>query len=220
MRLEFYFCTALELPENMPPVLNGLLFGLIFIFAVGPSFFLLIQNSVEYGFKRGALIAVGISLSDILFVSLTLVGMSSIISDPAHAQLLSIIAAIILVIFGIYYFIRKPKIKHEEIINGRGALRFIFKGFLINIFNPTIILFWITMSTTVSANYNYSWSDKRSFFIGMLITIFVSDMAKAYLANHVRSFITVKSVKVFNRIVGSALVIFAASLLFQSTVEL
>jgi threonine/homoserine/homoserine lactone efflux protein len=203
----------------MPPLVNGLLFGLIFIFAIGPSFFLLIQNSVEYGFRRGALIALGISLSDILFVSLTLIGMSSIISDPANAQTLSIIAAIILVVFGVYYFLRKPKIQHDEVIDGHGALRFLFKGFLINIFNPTIILFWITMSSTVSANYSYTWSEQRNFFIGMLITILVSDLAKAYLANHVRSFITVRSVQVFNRVVGSALVIFAASLLFSSSMD-
>lgn len=201
----------------MPPIVNGLLFGLVFIFAIGPSFFLLIQNSMEYGFKRGVLIALGISLSDILFVTLTLVGMASLISDPANARVLSIVAAIILVIFGIYYFIRTPKIIQEELIDGHGALRFILKGFLINVFNPTIILFWITLSSSVSANYSYNWSDQRSFFIGMLITIFISDLAKAYLANHLRSFITIKSVQIFNRVVGSALVIFAASLLFGTS---
>ena len=201
----------------MPPIINGLLFGLIFIFAIGPSFFLLIQNSVEYGFRRGALIALGISLSDILFVTLTLIGMASLISDPANATILSVVAAIILVIFGVYYFLRKPKIKNEEIIDGHGALRFIFKGFLINIFNPTIILFWITLSSSVSANYSYNWNEQRNFFVGILITILVSDLAKAYLANHVRSFITVRSVQIFNRVVGSALVIFAASLLFNTS---
>ena len=201
----------------MPPIINGLLFGLIFILAIGPSFFLLIQNSVEYGFRRGALIALGISLSDILFVTLTLIGMASLISDPANATILSVVAAVVLVIFGVYYFIRKPKIKNEEIIDGHGALRFIFKGFLINIFNPTIILFWITLSSSVSANYSYNWSEQRNFFIGILITILVSDLAKAYLANHVRSFITVRSVQIFNRVVGSALVIFAASLLFNTS---
>lgn len=203
----------------MPPIVNGLLFGLIFIFAIGPSFFLLMQNSVEYGFRRGALIAIGISLSDILFVGLTLIGMASLISDPANAKVLSIVAAIVLVVFGVYYFMRKPKIENDEIINGHGAIRFLFKGFLINIFNPTIILFWITLSSTVSANYSYNWGEQRNFFIGVLLTILVSDFAKAYLANHLRSFITVKSVQVFNRVVGSALVIFAASLLFSSSLN-
>ena len=77
----------------MPALLNGLLFGLVFIFAIGPSFFLLIQSSIEYGFKKGALIAVGISLSDLLFVSITLLGLSAIISDPENAIIFSYIAA-------------------------------------------------------------------------------------------------------------------------------
>jgi threonine/homoserine/homoserine lactone efflux protein len=201
----------------MPPFLNGLLFGLVFIFAIGPSFFLLIQNSIEYGFKRGAFIALGISLSDVLFVTLTLIGMASMLEEPGNEHILAVVAAIILIVFGVYYFLRKPKINHDEIITGHGVLRFMFKGFLINIFNPTIILFWITLSSTITANYDYTWAAQRNFFVGILVTIFISDLAKAYLANHVRSFITVRSVKLFNRLVGGVLVIFAASLLFSNS---
>ena len=200
----------------MPALLNGLLFGLVFIFAIGPSFFLLIQSSIEYGFKKGALIAVGISLSDLLFVSITLLGLSAIISDPENTIIFSYIAASILAVFGIYSFLKKPVINNEESIeNGRGTFRFIAKGFLINIFNPTIILFWITLSSTISTTYDYSWTEKRSFFIGLLITILSSDLLKAYLANNVRSMITIRSIKIFNQIVGSVLVIFAISLIFK-----
>ena len=200
----------------MPAFLNGLLFGLVFIVAIGPSFFLLIQNSIEYGFKKGAFIAIGISLSDVLFVLITLLGLSAIISDPENTSLFSYIAAIILGVFGIYSFVRKPVINNDETIaNGRGVFRFLAKGFLINIFNPTIILFWITLSSTISTTYDYTWAEKRSFFIGLLITIITSDILKAYLANNVRSFITVRSVKIFNQLVGGILVVFALSLIFK-----
>jgi threonine/homoserine/homoserine lactone efflux protein len=200
----------------MPAILNGLLFGLVFIFAIGPSFFLLLQNSIEYGFKKGAFIAVGISLSDILFVSLTLIGLSAILSEPEYAKIFSFIAAGILGVFGIYSIVKKPVINSEEAIaNGHGTFRFIAKGFLINVFNPTIILFWITLSSTISTGYDYSLADKRNFFIGMLITILSSDILKAYLANNLRSFITIRTVKIFNRIVGGILVIFALSLIFK-----
>ncbi len=200
----------------MPAFFNGLLFGLIFIFAIGPSFFLLIQNSIEYGFKKGVLIAVGISLSDMLFVTLTLVGVAAFFSNPDYAEALSLIAAAILGAFGIYSFVRKPVIHETDaLIEGHGPLRFILKGFLLNIFNPTIALFWITLSSTISTNYDYTWSEKAYFFVGLLVTILSTDMVKAYLANHVRSFITVRSVRIFNRLVGSVLVIFALSLIFN-----
>jgi len=200
----------------MPALFNGLLFGLVFVFAIGPSFFLLIQNSIEYGFKKGAFIAIGISLSDILFVSITLLGLSAIISDPENAKLFSYVAASILAVFGIYSFFKKPKINNEESLeNSRGIFRFIAKGFLINIFNPTIILFWITLSSTISTTYDYTWTEKRSFFIGLLITILISDLLKAYLANNVRAMITLRSIKIFNQLVGSVLVIFAISLIFK-----
>lgn len=200
----------------MPAFFNGLLFGLVFIFAIGPSFFLLIQNSIEYGFKKGVLIALGISLSDMLFVTLTLVGVAAFFSNPEYAQVLSLIAAAILGVFGIYSFFRRPVIHSTDtLIKGHGALRFILKGFLLNIFNPTIALFWITLSSTISTNYAYTWTEKTWFFAGLLVTILSTDLSKAYLANHVRSFITVRSVKIFNRLVGSVLVIFALSLIFN-----
>ncbi|MEN8249226.1 MAG: LysE family transporter [Bacteroidota bacterium] len=200
----------------MPAFLNGLLFGLVFIFAIGPSFFLLIQNSIQYGFRKGAFIALGISLSDVLFVSLSLIGMATIFTSPENARIFSYIAASILIVYGIYSFIKTPVIDNDtEIIDGNGILRFLMKGFLINVFNPTIILFWITLSTSVSSSYSYSWPEERNFFIGMLVTILVTDLAKAYLSNHVRSFITVHAIRIFNRVVGSALVLFALSLLFK-----
>lgn len=200
----------------MSALINGLLFGLVFVFAIGPSFFLLIQNSIEYGFKKGIFIALGISLSDILFVTLTLIGVDAFFSNPEYSGVLSIIAATILGVFGVFSILRKPVIHEEDaIIEGHGALRFIIKGFLLNIFNPTIALFWITLSSTISTNYDYTWSEKRYFFVGLLITILSTDLVKAYLANHVRSFITVRSVKIFNRLVGSVLVIFALSLIIK-----
>lgn len=200
----------------MPALINGLIFGLVFVFAIGPSFFLLIQNSIEYGFRKGAYIALGISLSDVLFVTLTLIGLSAIFSDPENSVLFTLIAASILASFGIYSFIKTPKIKNDEtIIEGHGILRFVGKGFLINIFNPTVILFWVTLSSTISTSYDYTWADKRYFFIGLLITIFSTDLIKAFLANHVRSFITIRSIKIFNQLVGGVLVVFALSLVFK-----
>jgi len=200
----------------MPALINGLFFGLVFVFAIGPSFFLLIQNSIEYGFRKGAYIALGISLSDVLFVALTLIGLSAIFSNPENSTLFTLIAASILATFGIYSFVKKPKINNDEtIVDGHGVLRFVAKGFLINIFNPTIVLFWITLSSTISTSYNYSWTEKRYFFIGLLITIFSTDLIKAFLANHVRTFVTIRSIKIFNRLVGGVLVIFALSLIFK-----
>ncbi len=193
-----------------------MLFGLVFVFAIGPSFFLLIQNSIEHEFKKGTLIAIGISLSDISFVTLILVGFSAIISDPDHTVAFSYIGAGILAAFGIYSLVKKAKITNEETIKpGHGLIRFAAKGFLINIFNPAIILFWITLSSTISTTYSYSWQDKRAFFAGMLITMLSADLAKAFLANRIRELITVKGVRLMNRLIGFILIGFGLSLVIK-----
>ncbi|MEQ9007485.1 MAG: LysE family transporter, partial [Ekhidna sp.] len=60
----------------MPPIINGLIFGLIFIFALGPAFFALIQTSIQQGLKKAIFLAIGISVSDVFYVIIVLLGMA------------------------------------------------------------------------------------------------------------------------------------------------
>ncbi len=60
---------------------NGLAFGIIF--SIGPAFFLLIQTSIEQGFKKAALVAFGISLADILYVVMIMRGVTSLLEKPS-----------------------------------------------------------------------------------------------------------------------------------------
>ena len=106
----------------MHPILNGLFFGLIFIFSFGPAFFSLIQTSVQKGFKRAIFLAIGISLSDVCFASLALMGVSSLLEDPKIKLWIGLIGSIVLLAYGLYNWfkkvenIEKTKVIAQEII--------------------------------------------------------------------------------------------------------
>ncbi|MBI3218462.1 MAG: LysE family transporter [Bacteroidetes bacterium] len=50
----------------MEIVFNGIKFGVVLAFLIGPVFFTIIQTSIERGFWKGALVALGVSVSDVI----------------------------------------------------------------------------------------------------------------------------------------------------------
>ena len=61
-------------PDQMEIILNGIISGLVLALLVGPVFFTILQTSIERGFGSGALVAIGVSLSDAFYITLTYLG--------------------------------------------------------------------------------------------------------------------------------------------------
>lgn len=199
----------------MTPFLNGLLFGLIFIFSLGPAFFSLVQTSVQKGLTKAILLAVGISLSDIAFVVLALMGVTSWLESDNFKIGLSIVGAVVLISYGIYSWFKKPKIYANDVegkdLNG---LKYVVKGFFLNGFNPFILVFWMGIIGLVSVQFEYSTAQQPYFFAGVLITIFTMDLLKAFISNRLRSIVTPNSILIMNRSVGVILILFGLHMFY------
>jgi len=200
----------------MHPILTGLFFGLIFIFSFGPAFFSLIQTSVQKGFKKAVFFAVGISLSDICFATLALMGVSSLLENPKVKIWMGSIGAIVLIAYGIYNWFKKAKVYPNKIAGDTDLtyLKYLVKGFILNGFNPFIVVFWLGLVGVVAVNYDYSIEEQRYFFTGVLITIITFDILKAFLANRLRTFVTPKRILIMNRSVGVILALFGLNLIY------
>ena len=94
----------------MSQYLNGLLFGLIFAFSFGPGFFSLIQTSVQRGLKKSLFLVLGISLSDVVYVTLAILGVASFLKNEEVRFWLAIVGATVLIAYGIYSWFKKPQI--------------------------------------------------------------------------------------------------------------
>lgn len=200
----------------MPPFLNGLLFGLIFIFSFGPGFFALIQTSITRGIKPALYTAAGISLSDAFYVSLVLLGIANYLEDSEVRLWMGIIGLIVIVTYAIYSWFKKPKIyTQSDLVETKiNSLKFFAKGFLLNGLNPFILIFWIGIISVVTVNYEYSIDQQKYFFGGVLSTIIIMDTIKVLLANRLKHLITPSIILVLNRSVGVILLLFGLRIFY------
>jgi len=191
-------------------IFNAILFGLVVAVLIGPVFFTLIQTSLEKGFDKAILVAVGISLSDIIYILLAHLGFSQIFENSGYNELISIIGGVFLVGFGLFNLFKPVKTIHraKTDLKGEGFYRFIFKGLLINGLSPFVLIFWFGAMTLATVEYGYTGYNLLLFFTVIIAVIFASDLVKAYLANKLRNLITTKLLKRLNIVVGVALILF------------
>lgn len=200
----------------MPSYLTGIIFGLVFIFSLGPGFFALIQTSVQKGFKKAAVLAIGISCSDIAYVALALMGAVSVLEQPVIRLWLGTGGAIVLITYGVYSWFKKPRVYENRHTSESDIsyLKYLLKGFILNGFNPFIVVFWVGIVSMVAVNYNFEGSDRIYFFAGVLTTILSTDLIKAFLAHRLRQLVTPKKIRILNRSVGVILILFGIQMIY------
>ena len=200
----------------MMPFFNGVAFGLVLILSLGPAFFLLVQTSIEKGFKKAAFIAFGISLGDIFFVVLIMKGVTSLLEDASVKFWAGIIGVILLILFGLFSFFKKPNLTTTSKKPAPDSYyKSFITGFVFNFFNPSTVVFWLSLVSIVQINFGYTGSQKGFFFAGILFAIISTDLTKSFLAGKLNRFLTVRAVNLLNKVVGIILVGFGVVLLTQ-----
>lgn len=199
---------------------KGVFFGLMLALLIGPVFFALIQTSIEKGFASGAGMAVGIAISDSMYVLIASFGVALMSNSQYFQMWLGWVGGIIMVLFGIVNFFKKVKEKGEGItVTGKGNLsKQIIKGFLLNGVNPFVLLFWIGIASMVSLTFRYPLNLQVVFFCAIIVTVLLLDLVKAFAANKLRRLLTPKFFTWMNRIVGIVLV-FSGFRLFYFAME-
>lgn len=198
-------------------LLKGITLGLLLAISVGPIVFTVIKQSISNGYKGGLAFIAGISLSDILLVIFANLFTNLFDILNAHKKMLSVIASIFLIITGVYFlFFKKAKLVDvDEIKNpDRGHyFKKIAAGFIMNIFNPGIMVFWLTTATTFS---NHTINLRILIFATALLIALAADVAKVLLADKIRQQLTPKNIHRVDQLNGLILVLFGiAIILFQ-----
>jgi threonine/homoserine/homoserine lactone efflux protein len=198
------------------PLLSGIASGLLLAVLIGPVFFALLQTSIERGFRSGVLLAVGVMLSDAVCAALCFLGYSQLNITESFHESLAIFGGLILVGFGITTLFKKPVLHAQTDIRagGRpGTYRYVFKGFALNAINPSVLLFWAAMVTLGSVQHGYNGMQIGVFLGSIIFTVLSTDVAKAYVATRLRSYLTLTLITWMNRSVGIAMVGFGLKLL-------
>jgi len=193
-------------------VISGIGFGLVLTFLTGPVFFALIKTSIEKGFHAGVALALGVVSSDIVFVGGILFG-SQYIDITEHEKVIAgVVGRVIIFSVGIHYFFKKAEVNYTNTVpTAIGRAGYFLKGFLMCIFNPSLLFHWVTVIGAASTIFRVG-AHNRSLhiaimFLTILIVQFGMDTTKAFYADKLRAKISVKRVHRLNQIAGIALVI-------------
>ena len=215
-------------------IFQGMILGLMIAVSVGPAFLAIIQTGMSRDFKSSFFMALGISASDVVLITICYLGASTFFDELSNKLFIGIIGGIILIGYGLYSFFRKPdghpkKVKKEKKRNfldkisssDAGILTYVLKGFFMNLLNPFLLVFWLTAMGWVSANaeegklLNYA----IAFFGGTLGTVFATDMLKSLIGTKISRYLRPQNILWINRIVGLALASFGVFLMIKVLVD-
>ena len=114
---------------------------------------------------------------------------------------------------------RFDKIEEKFDIKSEGPRWYvcISKGFVMNIFNPFIWVFWMTTVATVSGSEVYEGNESlvALFFLGTFTTVFAADILKIVGAYSLKRFFTERRMKILNQGTGIVLALCGIALIIR-----
>ena len=189
--------------------------GLLLAISVGPVIFTIIKQSINNGKEGGFSFVAGVWASDLVWVLL-----SNIFSEFVTALLdfkkpIGIVGSILLLTMGIYYlFFKKVELHPKDIslrgLQGSDHFKLALQGFLVNTLNPGVIAFWLTSVTAIAITHTIR--ERILIFATCLIVNMSADVGKVVLAGKLSSKLTIKNIRLINKISGLILICFGAVL--------
>lgn len=200
--------------------LKGITLGLLLSIAVGPVLFSVIKHSINVGHKGGFAFVAGVSASDFTLAFVSNVFSALFETITTHKNIVGIIGSSFLVILGIYFlFFKKVKLNNEGKaiqvqFRKRDYIKMFLSGFFMNTLNPSVMLFWLTASTTF---INHTIQERIVLFLTCLLLVLTADIAKVMLAGKIRNRLTPHNIHLINRISGIILIVFSIALIWGLT---
>src|ERR1700733_10600188 len=176
-------------------VVKGILVGLFMAISVGPTLFAVIKYSLNYSYKAGLAFVLGVSVSDILYVTLSNVAASWLENMKPYEKHIAFGGAIALMAVGLTGLIKKAKPKRPsstpiEVSGGR-YMRIWLSGFLVNTLNPGALITWLG-AVTLTANTPGIY---RGILFGIALVIILSiDFSKVFLADRIKRVLTLRRI--------------------------
>ena len=199
-------------------ILSGVLLGLVLAMLIGPVFFLLIDTSIKRGFRIAVWLAVGVMLSDAFFIVITYFSSTALSFMKEYSKEIGIGGAVLLIVFGILNFLKKPHVKATELElpdDSRTPLVDTAKGFMMNFLNPFVLIFWMGVAGGISAREQWSSLGVIVFYGVVLTTVLGTDLLKAWLALKLKKLLKPSVLLWVNKLSGIGLVLFGVRLLYM-----
>jgi len=208
-------------------VFKALTIGLLLAIIPGAAFFSIIHTSLSKGFRRAFFLAAGIASSDIFLIACCYLGIAKLLAIPFFNILMGIIGGIILILYGVFTFLKKeinseakieeitPRIEQKIMTSNKNILYF-FKGFLFNVTNPFVWILWLG----ITSNSGDTPRNQLFFLVFILATVFSADCLKGYFASKIKKIMSQKFLLIVNKIAGISLGVCGMVMIVRTLMEL
>ncbi len=191
-------------------ILKGMLIGVIASAPMGPVGVLCVQRTLNKGRWPGFATGVGAAISDIIYASLTGLGMHfllNFISQPTPMYVLKVAGSAILLFFGIYCFRSKPR--RVELRN-RQNVSFVYNAhtaFWLTFANPLIIFLFIAAMAQLSFVINGHPLEMTIGYMSILLGALLWWYGLTWLVDKIRERFSEDAIVIINKVIGSLVVI-------------
>ena len=206
----------------MEIIQNGIAFGILISFMLGPAFFILIETSIKKGFKSAIFLDIGILLSYAIYLLAAFFVAEKINLWLTTNSFVKYIAGSIFIILGVvtvYKNIIQIKLKTSQIKDLKGIetdsskkiiypIQLLIKGLGLNAINPGVLIFWIAASTYATNELKLGDFRLLSFFGVTLLTMFTVDVLKIYFSSKLKEKLNNKVLSIIGILIGGLLVFF------------
>jgi threonine/homoserine/homoserine lactone efflux protein len=192
----------------------GFMLSLVFI---GPIFFLLIETSFTRGPRHALALDFGVITADLLCIIAAYYASADIVNLIDKHPGFYRITAILILSYGIIMLVTKTKmhLPGEEKIISQNYIKTFLNGFLLNILNVGVILFWLL--TVIGVRNQYPDTGTLILYLAIVImTYLLIDLAKIFLSKQFHDRLTQKLANSIRKGVGIVLIIFSFFIFLQS----
>ena len=205
----------MSISEIIQSLLKGIAMGLLLAISVGPVIFTIIKQSINNGKEGGFSFVVGVWISDLVWVVLSNLFSQFVTTLLDFKKPIGIAGSIFLVSLGVYYlFFKKVHVHPKDVsmkgLQGSDHAKIALQGFLVNTLNPGVIAFWLTSVTAIAVTHTIR--ERIIIFATCLLVNMSADVGKVVLAGKLRSKLTIKNIRLINKISGFILLCFGAAL--------
>lgn len=197
-------------------IIKGLAMGLLLALSVGPVIFTVIKHSISNGRAGGYSFVIGVWVSDFLLIVL-----SNAFSEMVNRLLdfkiqIGFVGSVFLMAMGAFYlFFKKVHMHPEDValppLKNSDHFKIGLQGFLLNTLNPAVMAFWFTAATAIAITHTPT--ERMIIFSTALLLNMGADVFKVRLAGKLRKKLTLKNIRLVNKISGLILLLFGTVLL-------
>lgn len=198
-------------------ILAAIPLGIGLSFMVGPVFFVLIETSIARGARAAFALDAGAITADIVFVLIAYYGSKEMLADLNNYPGFYLLGGAVIFTFGIHSYYQKVSPIDFKAVNPKGMRkrdisRLFIKGYLLNILNIGVLLFWVGVMALTGSSFGFDPKVMGVFFGTAFLVLIAMDTIKITLAKEFKKKLTPEKIRLVKRIISVVLMIFGVAI--------